>query len=395
MKRALIVLVSAALIYVGWYNWPASPRPWSEADIAILQSLSIDSLGSLPADPSNAVADDPRAAKFGHALFFDTRLSLNGGISCATCHQPERAFTDGLPRGQAIGTSKRNTPTIIGTAFSPWLYWDGRRDSQWSQALSPLEDENEHATDRVHVLEVVSGDPSYVDVYQELFGTLPDLSDEASVNDAFANIGKAFAAYERLLQPGPAPFDEYVAALVAGDAEQQAELFSDDEIVGLQLFIGKANCTQCHNGPLFTNNEFHNTGVIAAAGELPDKGRVVGAREVGANEFNCIGQYNDEENPACAELTFMRTGPELIGAFRTPTLRNVTQTAPYMHKGQLPTLAVTLQHYNDAPDAMIGHNEAKPLELGSGELRQLEAFLFTLSSPLASDDDWLRAPQQE
>jgi cytochrome c peroxidase len=232
-------------------------------------------------------------------------------------------------------------------------------------------------------------------MYQELFGTLPDLSDEASVNDAFANIGKAFAAYERLLQPGPAPFDEYVAALVAGDAEQQAELFSDDEIVGLQLFIGKANCTQCHNGPLFTNNEFHNTGVIAAAGELPDKGRVVGAREVGANEFNCIGQYNDEENPACAELTFMRTGPELIGAFRTPTLRNVTQTAPYMHKGQLPTLAVTLQHYNDAPDAMIGHNEAKPLELGSGELRQLEAFLFTLSSPLASDDDWLRAPQQE
>ena len=395
MKRALIVLVSAALVYFGWYNWPASPQSWSEADIAILQSLSIDSLGPLPADPGNAVADDPRAAKFGHALFFDTRLSLNGGISCSSCHQPERAFTDGLPKGQAIGTSKRNTPTIIGTAFSPWLYWDGRRDSQWSQALSPLEDENEHATNRVHVLEVVSSDASYAPIYQQLFGALPDLSDEAAVNEAFANIGKAFAAYERLLQPGPAPFDEYVAAVVAGDEDRQDELFADDEVVGLQLFIGKANCTQCHNGPLFTNNEFHNTGVIAAAGELPDKGRVVGAREVATNEFNCVSDFNDEENPACAELAFMRTGPELIGAFRTPTLRNVAQTAPYMHKGQLPTLAVTLQHYNDAPDAMIGHNEAKPLELGSGELRQLESFLFTLSSPLATDDDWLRAPQQE
>lgn len=395
MKRALIVLVSAGLIYFAWYNWPASPKPWSEADIAVLQSLSIDSLGPVPADPSNAVADDPRAAKLGHALFFDMRLSLNGGISCSSCHQPERAFTDGLPKGQAIGTSKRNTPTIIGTAYSPWLYWDGRRDSQWSQALSPLEDENEHGTNRVHVLEVVSSDPSYAAMYAELYGALPDLSDEAAVNEAFANVGKAFAAYERLLQPGPAPFDQYVAAVVAGDEDRQDELFSDDEIVGLQLFIGKANCTQCHNGPLFTNNEFHNTGVIAAAGELPDKGRVVGAREVAANEFNCVGVFNDEDNPACAEMAFMRTGPELIGAFRTPTLRNVAQTAPYMHKGQLPTLTATLQHYNDAPLAMIGHNEAKPLELGSGELRQLEAFLFTLSSPPATGDDWLRAPPQE
>ena len=390
MKRALILFGSAALFYFGWYNWPASPQPWSDADIAILQSLSIDSLGPLPADPTNAVADDPRAAKFGHALFFDTRLSRNGAISCATCHQPDRVFTDGLPKGQAIGTSKRSTPTIVGTAYSAWLYWDGRRDSQWSQALSPLEDENEHGTNRGHVLEIISGDPSYAATYEELFGALPDLSDELAVNSAFANVGKAIAAYERLLQPGAAPFDEYVAALVAGDAERQAELFSDDEIAGLQLFMGEANCTQCHNGALFTNNEFHNTGVIAAAGELPDKGRVVGAREVAANEFNCVGSHNDEENPACAEMAFMRTGPELIGAFRTPTLRNVAETAPYMHKGQLPDLEATLRHYNDAPDAMIGHNEAKPLKLGRGELRQLEAFLLTLSSPLATDDEWLR-----
>jgi cytochrome c peroxidase len=394
MKRALILLGSAALFYFGWYNWPASPQPWSEADIAILQSLSIDSLGPLPVDPSNAVADDPRAAKFGHALFFDARLSLNGAISCASCHQPTRNFTDGLPKGQAIGTSKRNTPTIIGTAYSPWLYWDGRRDSQWSQALSPLEDENEHGTNRRHVLEVISSDASYAATYKELFGALPNMSDELAVNTAFANVGKAIAAYERLLQPGAAPFDDYVAALVAGDTERQAELFSDDEIAGLQLFMGKASCTQCHNGPLLTNNEFHNTGVIAAAGELPDKGRVVGAREVAANEFNCRGSFSDEENPSCAEMAFMRTGPELIGAFRTPTLRNVAETAPYMHKGQLPDLAATLRHYNDAPDAMIGHNEAKPLNLGSGELRQLESFLLTLSSPLATDDVWLRAPQQ-
>jgi cytochrome c peroxidase len=357
--------------------------------------MSLASLPALPDDPTNAVADDPRAAKLGHALFFDTRMSRNGGISCATCHQPERNFTDGLAKGQALGMSKRNTPSIVGTAYSPWLYWDGRRDSQWAQALSPLEDKNEHGTHREQVLQVIVDDPEYSAGYVDLFGALPDLRQPVEIDQAFANVGKLFAAYERLIQPAPAPFDDYVAALVASDTDRQAELFSDDEIVGLQLFIGKASCTQCHNGPLFTNNEFHNTGVIAASGELPDKGRVVGAREVVANEFNCSGAHNDALPPVCPELEFMRTGPELIGTFRTPSLRNVAETAPYMHQGQLKTLRDALDHYNDAPDAMIGHNEAKPLNLRSGELRQLEAFLFTLSAPLAVDEKWLRAPERD
>ena len=395
MKRIGIAVVIAALFYIGWYHWPTGPRAWTDDDLAVLESLSLANLPPLPEDPTNAVADDLRAAAFGHALFFDTRLSRNGGISCATCHQPERNFTDGLAKGQALGTSKRHTPSIVGTAYSPWLYWDGRRDSQWSQALSPLEDENEHGTNRQQVLQVIVDDPEYAAIYDELFGALPDLQQPAEVDVAFANVGKSFAAYERLLLPAPAPFDEYVAAVVAGDTDRQTELFSDDEVVGLQLFLGKASCTQCHNGPLLTNNEFHNTGVIAASGELPDKGRVVGAREVVANEFNCAGTHNDAEQPACPELDFMRTGPELIGTFRTPSLRNVAQTAPYMHKGQLDSLRATLEHYNDAPDAMIGHNEAKPLNLRAGELRQLEAFLLTLSAPLAVDERWLHAPTRD
>lgn len=392
MKRFAIFIVIAGLLAMAWYNWPASPRPWTDADLEVLQSLSIESLGAVPADPTNAVADDPRAARLGHALFFDPRLSGNGGISCSTCHQPLRNFTDGLPKGQAIGTSKRNTPSIVGSAYSPWLYWDGRRDSQWSQALSPLEDENEHGTSRQQILEVISSDDVYAKMYVNLFGELPDRTDVVAVNIAFANIGKVFAAYERLLQPGPAPFDEYVAALLAEDTAQQDKLLTDDEIVGLQLFIGEANCTQCHNGPLFSNNEFHNTGVISFPGELPDMGRATGVREVVANDFNCAGSYSDDASRSCPELEYARTGPELIATFRTPSLRNLKDTAPYMHKGQLPTLFAALQHYNDAPLAMIGHNEAKPLKLRDRDLRQLEAFLLTLSSPLAIDQKWLNAP---
>ena len=392
MKRFALLALLAMVIALSWYNWPATPAPWTDAKVEILKSLSIDSLEPLPGDPTNAVADDPRAAELGHALFFDARLSANGSISCSTCHQPERRFTDGLAKGQAIGTSKRNTPSIVGTAYSPWLYWDGRRDSQWSQALSPLEDSNEHGTTRSQVVGVLLDDPAYGETYREMFGDLPDPANDEAINTAFANIGKAIAAYERLLQPGPSRFDAYVAAVVAGDDTKQAELYSDDEVVGLQLFIGAANCTQCHNGPLFANNEFHNTGVISFPGELPDKGRAIGVREVTANVFSCDGPYSDDSNRVCPELEYVRTGPELIAAFRTPSLRNLENTAPFMHKGQIATLFAVLEHYNEAPLAMIGHNEAKPLKLRDSDLRQLEAFLFTLSAPLATDELWLRAP---
>jgi cytochrome c peroxidase len=353
----------------------SAPRPWSAEEAAILESLWIESLPDVPADPSNRVADDPRAAAFGRQLFFDTRLSANESVSCATCHQPALHFTDGLQRGVAIGTSRRNTPSIVGTAYSPWLYRDGRRDSQWSQALVPLEDPNEHGSDREEVMAAILGVDVYRRQYESLFGAADD------VDTVFANVGKALAAFERTILPTASRFDKYVAAVVAGDAGRQRALFSPDEVRGLRLFIGKANCTQCHNGPLFTNNEFHNTGLINFPGEVPDKGRVVGVREVLADLFNCRGDFNDNPSPSCPELEFARTGPELIGAFRTPSLRNVPGTAPYGHKGQLATLADVLEHYNEAPDAMIGHNEAKPLDLGRGELQQLEAFLMTLEAP--------------
>ena len=366
-------------------RWSASPADWTEADIAVLRSLWLESLPDLPPDPSNAVADNPVAAGFGRQLFFDARLSANGGISCATCHQQERRFTDGLQKGQAIGTTARHTPSIVGTAYSPWQFWDGRRDSQWSQALAPLEDANEHATDRLQVVSLIAEDPEYRSAYESLFGALPDLPGAGAVvlNTAFANIGKSIAAFERTIMPTASRFDRYVQALVDGDVELQQQLFSDDEMRGLRLFIGEANCTQCHNGPLFTNHEFHNTGVISFPGDIPDTARVVGVKDVMANEFNCRGPYSDDPESRCAELDFARTGIELIGAFKTPSLRNLENTAPFMHKGQLATLADVLQHYNDAPEAMIGHNEAEPLGLDERELGQIEAFLATLAAPVA------------
>ena len=378
----------------------------------LLRSLWIETLPPVPVDPSNAVADNPRAAEFGRQLFFDTRLSDNGAVACATCHQPQRNFTDGLDRGRGIGVSKRNTRSIVGSAFSPWQYWDGRRDSLWSQALSPLEDPREHASNRMQLVRLVSTDASYRLAYTALFGALPDLSDRERFPDAaaqgssaaqvaawesmtpadqqavtgvFVKLGKSIAAYERLLLPGTSRFDAYVKAVLDNDVAAQAELFSAAQVRGLRLFIGKANCLQCHNGPLFTNNEFHNTGLLPFPGETPDKGRADGVRLALADPFNCLGVWSDDPLHRCDEMRFARReAPELLGATRTPSLRNLAGTEPFMHKGQFSSLVEVLDHYNRAPAALIGHSELKPLTLGRRDLRDIEEFLGTLAAPVGS-----------
>ena len=403
-----------------WHFGPRFPAKWTELDLMVLQRLSLDSLPALPPDPTNAVADDARAAALGHKLFFDKRLSATGSVACATCHQPERRFTDGLPKGRGIGLSGRNTRSIVGTAYSPWLYWDGRKDSQWAQALSPLEDPVEHGGNRMQYVRFIATDPEYRNLYEDIFGPLPDFSDlsrfpEAaapaddpkisaawmamseedrhSVNRSFANIGKVIAAYERLIMPGPSRFDAYVSALLAGDDERSRSILTNDEILGLQLFIDKARCTECHNGALLTNNEFHNTGILSFPGELPDRGRIDGLKKVIADPFNCLGDYSDAQSKRCAELTYVRSGMELIGSMRTPSLRNLGGTAPYSHKGQTETIGELLDLYNRAPLAMIGHNEVDvKLKLSRRELQQLEAFLNTLDAPLATPEHWLSAP---
>jgi cytochrome c peroxidase len=413
----LVIIV----VTVGWlFLAYKPPAPWSDSEKVLMRSLWLDSLPPLPVDPSNSAADDSQAATLGHALFFDAKLSVNGEVSCASCHQPEKRFSDDLEKARAVGQSRRNTPSIIGLAYSPWLYWDGRRDSLWSQALSPLEDPNEHGSNRMHVARLVTEEAFYRDLYQEVFGNVPDFSNSARFPEAagpglqtdwnlaweqmavsdrqlvditFANVGKAIAAYERLLLPSPSRFDVYAETILTNE-KVPGDLFTNDEAKGLRLFMGKGRCMECHNGPLFTNFEFHNTGILSFPGDLPDRGRIDGVREVRTEPFNCFGAYSDARPGQCLELTFARDGIELIGAMKSPSLRNLEGTAPYMHKGQLKTLTEVLDHYNQAPLAIIGHNEAEgPLGLLPFELKQLESFLTTLAAPVAVEEQWLQPPE--
>jgi cytochrome c peroxidase len=381
-------------------------RGWTAEERATLRSLSLAALGPLPADPSNRVADDPRAAALGEALFFDARLSGNGRVSCATCHVPARDFQDGTPLGRGVGTTARRTMPVAGTAHGAWFFWDGRADSQWAQALGPLESAVEHGGTRTQYAHEVAR--RYRREYEAVFGPLPRLdglpahagpvADPArraawaripaarqhDVGRVYANIGKAIAAFERRIAFAPTRFDRYVDAELAGRPHGPESALSADEAAGLRLFIGKASCVNCHNGPRFTDDHFHNTGVAAAPGLPPDSGRAAGVRQALAAEFSCTSRYSDAGADDCAELRFAAAeGEELVRAYKTPSLRGAAERAPYMHAGQLATLADVVAHYDRAPRAPAGHTELRPLRLSPDERRQLEAFLRTLSGPAA------------
>ena len=388
MRATVIALALLAGLGYAAASAPSGPSP---ALLKAAVELSLDALEAQPRDPSNRWADDPRAADLGHRLFFDARLSGNGKVACATCHDPRKDFQDGIALGKGVGTTERRTMPVASTAYSPFLFWDGRKDSQWAQALGPLESPVEHGGNRAQYAKVIAR--HYRDDYERIFGPLPELRERDAATRVFVNLGKAIAAYERRIQYGASRFDRFVSAWKASGMPPK-DVLTTDEMAGLALFAGKANCIQCHNGALLTNNEFHNTGVPRAAGLPQDHGRAAGNAAVRADEFNCRSRWSDAGGD-CPELDALAASrPEHERAFKVPSLRNVAERAPYMHAGQFSTLAEALEHYNRAPAAPAGRTELKPLGLSRGELHQLEAFLRTLSGGLAAPAKYLSPPQE-
>lgn len=387
---------------------------WSTTEVATIASMRLTEAGERPADPSNAYEQLPAAANLGKQLFEDTGLSRNGKVACATCHLPDAQFQDGRPRGQGVGAGHRRTMPVMGAAHAPFLFWDGRKDSLWSQALGPWEDGLEHGSSRVALVRWVRA--HYLDAYEQSFGAMPDfgpLPEGASpngtdaeraawagltdiqrerVNRVFANMGKAIAAYERNISYGVSRFDRYAEAIAAGKRDGQ-QLLTAQEVRGLRLFLNQGQCSTCHNGPLLTDHAFHNTGVRPVDATAPDAGRTVGAHKLQQDEFNCLGRYSDAQPEQCTELQFLATDdPTQLGAFRTPSLRNVAARAPYMHGGQFSTLDRVIEHYAQSPAAIIGHSElARPgdrnaerrvIRLSPAQIRDIKAFLDTLTGPV-------------
>ncbi len=294
--------------------------------LSVVIPLGLDLFMPVPeGNPMTAQSVD-----LGRRLFFDRRLSATGTISCATCHAPDRAFSDGRPvsvgvRGRA---GHRNAPALINRGYGRAFFWDGRTTTLEEQVLRPIED------------------PS------ELGSTVERAASRAGVTPA--ELAGALASYVRSILSGDSPFDRYAS----GDREA----LTAEEQAGRALFRGKANCTACHLGPTFSDERFHNTGAALRSGRLMDHGR-----------FIVTGREQDR------------------GAFKTPTLREVARSAPYMHDGGLVTLEDVVEFYdsggrpNPNLDVVI-----QPLKLSAGEKRNLAAFLRALSGTVTEGRSSIR-----
>ncbi|RUU10656.1 c-type cytochrome [Mesorhizobium sp. M7A.T.Ca.TU.009.01.3.2] len=375
---------------------------FSDAEKTTIASLALSALPPLKPDTTNRFADVPAAAALGSTLFFDQGMSGDGSVSCSTCHKIDRQFQDDLLQAVGVGRTNRRTMPLAGVARDPWFFWDGRRDSLWAQALTPLENPLEQAGNRTAYAHYIK--KRFGERYERIFGPLPDFSgmpldasplgndveraawnamsgpQRDAINGVFANLGKAIAAFERSIAPAPTRFDRFALDLATGAEPKGDAVFSKQEILGLKLFIGKANCVTCHNGPRFTDNSFHNTGVPPVADLPPDRGRIDAVRQVEADPFNCFGAYRDGDASACGELRFMvKDAPQLIRAYKAPSLRGAATRPPYMHAGQFSSLDEVVAHYAKAAPSVEGVSEVHPLELSDRERAALVAFLKTLS----------------
>lgn len=372
----------------------------TEAELETARTLSLTTLPVLPADPSNAVADNPAAIRLGKALFSEVGLSSNGEVACVTCHLEERQFQDDLPLSKGVGTTDRRAMPLRGVGYALWLFWDGRKDSLWAQAIGPLESAVEHGFTRSQVADFIAA--NYNEPYEALFGPLPmlpqtqaasPLGDEAQqaawaalspeqqdqINRVFSNTGKALAAFQRTLMPLENRFDRFVAAQIIGEQPDENAALTPQEIQGFKIFAGKGECVNCHNGPRLTDEFFHNTGVSSPQDAVTDFGRLVAIEQVQNDEFNCLGPYSDADPAQCGTLRFMSTNEHLFErAYKSPSLRGVAGRPPYMHAGQIATLALVVEHYNRAMPSVSGHSELAPLGLSTAEKAALVAFLKTL-----------------
>jgi cytochrome c peroxidase len=369
---------------------------WARPAAAELMSLDADEIrrvlqhGPWPRpvanDPSNRVSGHPAAIALGQLLFFDGRLSPSGSISCASCHDPARAWTDGRARGVGLAALDRNTPTVLNASQHRWFFLDGRADSLWAQAIQPILDAREMGASARHVSAVIRADPRLSCLYAAAHGR--PVRAEADDERVLVNTGKALAAFVERLGTGRTPFDEFRDALARAD-RVGAGRYPESAQRGLRLFVGKGNCSLCHFGAAFTNGEFHDVGVpfLAAPGRV-DSGRHEGIRLLRADRFNLLGPHSDDASGASAVKTrTVERQHANFGQFKTPGLRNVALTAPYMHDGRYATLREVVRHYSDLDMERIhthGEQLLRPLKLTEAEIDDLVAFLESLTAPDAT-----------
>lgn len=334
-------------------------------------------------DASNRFSGNGAAARLGRSLFFDTSLSPDGRFSCASCHLPDKLFSDGLPRGAGRALLPRNTPTVVGLSTQRWFGWDGGNDYLWAQSVRPIVASDEMNASAEDLRRALGANAQLVCEFEQVFVRTPSAMRD---DELLVATGKALAAYQEGLSLGRSAFDRFRDALADGDQLAMAA-YPRQARRGLKLFVGYARCSLCHFGPAFTNGEFDSVGISHFLGPgKVDRGRFGGLQDLQASALNRLGRFNDDPQAAPGIATrHVASHPRTFGQFKVPSLRNVAQTAPYMHAGSHQNLQAVVAHYNDINvDRLHADGELvlRPLGLSETDVDALVAFLESLSGPL-------------
>lgn len=332
-------------------------------------------IGPLP--PVAAVADNaPTEARLalGRRLFFDNRISASGTMNCATCHLPHQGWTVHTPLSPANPgwVERRNSPTLINVGYNQALIWDGRAWPLEKQAIGSTKNPLHKGQDIDELMRLFGDDPAMVELFDQAYARAPNVE----------GYGKALAVFQRhFIITGPSPFDRYSA----GDADAMTAA----AVRGMAIFKGKANCIACHNGPNFTDSGFHDVGLgHNAVLDDPAHQKVLqfDAKRTGAPDWEAI-----TTDPGRYLITHDKRD---WGRFKTPTLRNLADTPPYMHDGRYWTLAEVVEHFDRGGTATPNRDpRIQPLGLSENEKADLVAFLEALRGPLPEIrmEDWVRA----
>jgi cytochrome c peroxidase len=339
-------------------------------------------LGLPPVPIPEANPQTPEKVALGEKLFNDKRFSSTGQVNCAECHKAEKALTDSpLSVSQGINklTGTRNAPTVVNAAYFKTAFWDGRSPSLEDQALHPFVNPVEMGLkDHQPILDIVRSDPDYVKAFQAVF-----VKQGEAVT--MTEVTQAIAAFERTKVSGNSPFDRWYFG-------KEEDALNPAQKRGFELFVNQGRCVSCHlieqTQALFTDNRFHNIGVginniksdiPALAGEFIKAGAT-------ASEVD-VKVLTDKRTSELGRLAVSKS-MEDIGSFKTPTLRNVAVTAPYMHDGSVKTLRDAVVHYNNGGVTKKGDpvndflsSGIRPLNLSDAQVDDLVAFLESLTSP--------------
>lgn len=306
------------------HKWPAP---------LVNESVKWQELGLLPRSPLAGAEDSLRQMiELGKILFFDPRLSGSGTISCATCHQPDKAWADGLAKsiGHEGQINKRNAPGLHNVWYYQRLFWDGRSRDLEDQAFAPINSESEMHGDMRTLPAKLRRIKGYPDLFENAYGT-PGIDPD--------RIAGAIAQFQRTIISAPSAFDRFLSG--------EKKAMTDQALRGMHIFRTKAGCMNCHNGPVFSDNQFHHNGL---SGE--DAGRY-----------------------------FVTQDEADRGKLKTPSLRDVTQTGPWLHDGSVDRLPVILDHYSRPVNVKGMDTLIKPVHLSKKEKAELLAFLESISAP--------------